>query len=209
MKSAKESQNGRVLKQGYLLKQSEVLKQWHLRYFVLTKECLCYYRTEKESLEHAPKEVIFFNDMSLYIDEIPDKQTKYCLRLVKRSLSPKITARTFFLCCFSEPERNEWLSQILHAKAIALVVDPTAWMGSQEASTEDTDYELSSAGSSTGVTLATAKEILQKCRRKLSLSGSARDAPNYLFLDDCNVNRRRKSTPRLCEEWRDTLMAVI
>ena len=104
----------------YLLKQIEVLKQWHRRYFVLSKECLCYYRTEKDSLEDAPKEVIFFNDMSLYIDELPDKQSKYCLRIVKRSLSSKIAARTFLLCCLSEVERNEWLTQILQAKAITI-----------------------------------------------------------------------------------------
>ncbi|XP_020607773.1 pleckstrin homology domain-containing family A member 2-like [Orbicella faveolata] len=203
MSSAKENQKGRTLKHGYLLKQSEVLKQWHLRYFVLSKECLCYYRTEKESLESAPKEVIYFNDMSLYIDELPDKQTKYCLKLVKRSLSSKITTRTFFLCCFSEHERNEWLSQILQAKAIALVVDPTTWRGNQE----NMDSELVNSGSS--VRLASAKEIIQKCRRKISSGGSTRgDSPSMLFLDDFSVNKRRKSTSCLSQEWRNTLMAI-
>ena len=207
MSSAKENHQGRTLKHGYLLKQSEVLKQWHLRYFVLSKECLCYYRTEKESLESAPKEVIFFNDMSLYIDELPDKQTKYCLKLVKRSLSPKITARTFFLCCFSEHERNEWLSQILQAKAIALVVDPATWMGNQEASTKDMDFELVNSGSSVG--LASAKEIVKKCRRKISSGGRTKgDSPSLLFLDDFSVNRRRKATSYLNQEWRNTLMAI-
>ena len=207
MKSVDANNNERILKHGYLLKQSERLKQWHLRYFVLSKECLCYYRSEKESIDDTPKEVIFFNDMSLYIDELQEKQTKYCLKLVKRSLSPgKIATRTLFLCCFSEHERNEWLSQILQAKAIALVVDPTAWMGNQEASAEDMDFELTTSGS--GVKFASAKEILQRCRRKLSLSGNARDSRSYLFLDDWNVNRRRKSTPRLSQEWRNTLMVI-
>ncbi|XP_020607762.1 RAC family serine/threonine-protein kinase homolog [Orbicella faveolata] len=208
MLSAKENQKGRTLKHGYLLKQSEVLKQWHLRYFVLSKECLCYYRTEKESLESAPKEVIYFNDMSLYIDELPDKQTKYCLKLVKRSLSSKITTRTFFLCCFSEHERNEWLSQILQAKAIALVVNPGTWMRNQEASAKDVDFKLVNSGSS--VRLTSAKEIFQKCRRKISSGGhgSTRDSTNSLFLDDFNVNKRRKSTSCLSQEWRNTLMAI-
>ena len=207
MTGAKGNQKGTTLKHGYLLKQSEVLKQWHLRYFVLSKECLCYYRTEKESLESAPKEVIFFNDMSLYVDELPDKQTKYCLKLVKRSLSPKITARTFFMCCFSEHERNEWLSQILQAKAIALVVDPATWMGNQEASAVNMDFELVNSGSSMG--LASAKEIFKKCRRKISSSGSTKgDSPSLLFLDDFSVNRRRKSTSYLNQEWRNTLMAI-
>ena len=199
---------GKTLKHGYLLKQSEVLKQWHLRYFVLSKECLCYYRTEKESLESAPKEVIFFNDMALYIDELPDKQIKYCLKLVKRPLSPKFTARTFFLCCSSEHERNDWLSQILQAKAIALVFDPTTWMGNQEASAKNMDFELVNSGSSARPN--SAKEIIQKCRRKLSAGGhgSARASPNPLFLDDFSVNKRRKSTPCLSQEWRNTLMAI-
>ena len=207
--SAKEAdQKGKTLKHGYLLKQSEVLKQWHLRYFVLSKECLCYYRTEKESLESAPKEVIFFNDMSLYIDELQDKQTKYCLKLVKRSLSAKITARTFFLCCFSEHERNEWLSQILQAKAIALVVDPATWMGNQEASAKNMDFELNNSAGS--VRLSSAKEIFQKCRRKISSGshGSTRDSTNSLFLDDFNIKKRRKSTSCASREWRNTLMAI-
>ena len=208
MTGAKGNQKGTTLKHGYLLKQSEVLKQWHLRYFVLSKECLCYYRTEKESLERAPREVIFFNDMSLYIDELPDKQTKYCLKLVKRSLSPKITARTFFLCCFSEHERDEWLSQILQAKAIALVVDPATWMGTREASAKNMDFELVNSGSS--MRLTSAKEIFQKCRRKISSGsrGSTRDSANSLFLDDFNINKRRRSTPCLSQEWRNTLMAI-
>ena len=78
MKSLDANNNERILKHGYLLKQSDLLKQWNLRYFVLSKECLCYYKTEEQSVEDVPKEVIFFNDMSLYIDELPEKQTKYC-----------------------------------------------------------------------------------------------------------------------------------
>ena len=196
------------LKHGYLLKQSEVLKQWHRRYFVLTKECLCYYRTEEDSLEDAPKEVIFFNDMSLYIDELPDKQTKYCLRIVKRSLSPKIPARTFLLCCFSEVERNEWLTQILQAKAIALVVDPTAWMQRErhETSTKDMDFELANPGQSY-VRFASAKDVLQKCRSKLSLSRGSRASMISLFPEDMNVNTSPKSSKslNLNHGWRNTV----
>jgi len=202
-----KSSSGNVLKRGYLLKQSEVLKQWHLRYFVLSKECLCYYRTEQESKENAPKELIFFNDISLYIDELPDKQTKYCIKIVKKSLSPKLATRTVFLCCFSEHERNEWLSQILHAKAIALVVDPAAWIGSQDRSTECLDFEPPPISAS-AARRASAKQVLQRCRRKLSLGGNTRaDSPSCLILDDLNINRRRKSVP-MNQEWRNTLMVI-
>jgi len=202
-----KSSSGNVLKRGYLLKQSEVLKQWHLRYFVLSKECLCYYRTEQESKENAPKELIFFNDISLYVDELPDKQTKYCIKIVKKSLSPKLATRTVFLCCFSEHERNEWLSQILHAKAIALVVDPAAWIGSQDTSTECLDFEPPPISAS-AARRASAKQVLQRCRRKLSLGGNTRaDCPSCLILDDLNINRRRKSVP-MNQEWRNTLMVI-
>ena len=196
------------LKHGYLLKQSEVLKQWHRRYFVLSKECLCYYRTEKDSLEDAPKEVIFFNDMSLYIDELPDKETKYCLRIVKQSLSSKIPARTFSLCCFSEVERNEWLTQILQAKAIALVVDPTAWMQSErhEKSTEEMGFELANPGQSCA-RFASAKDVLQKCCSKLSLSRGSRVSMISLFPEDMNMNTSPKSNKslNLNHGWRNTV----
>ena len=196
--------NGQILRAGYLLKQSrDVLKQWNRRYFVLSKECLCYYHTKEESLENAPKEVIFFNDMSLYIDELPDKQTKYCLRIVKHSLSPKITDRTIFLCCSSQEERNDWLTQILHAKALALVVDPTTWVEDKrpEKLTEDVDFEFHSSGGQTSVRLTSAKEVLQKCRRKLSIG--TRAFP--ISLVPAHVNRSPKSLT-LSRELRNVIM---
>ena len=198
--------NGQILRAGYLLKQSrDVLKQWHHRYFVLSKECLCYYHTKEESLETAPKEVIFFNDMSLYIDELPDKQTKYCLRIVKHSISPKITDRTFLLCCSSQEERNDWLTQILHAKALALVVDPTAWVESKrpEKSTENVDFEFQSGCGQTGVRFPSAKEVLQKCRRKLSLR--TRAFPVSLVPAHVDTHKRPKSLT-LSSELRNVIM---
>ena len=204
----KSASAGKILKRGYLLKQSEVLKQWHLRYFVLSKECLCYYRNEQESKENAPKELIFFNDMSLYIDELPDKQTKYCLKIVKKSLSPKVASRMIFLCCFSEHERNEWLSQILHAKAISLVVDPASWIGNQEDSTEHSNgAEVSNLLRKGRRTSAT--QILQKCRRKFSLGGNISGvySSSCRILDDLDINKRRKSIA-VRQEWRNTLMVI-
>lgn len=198
--------NGQILRAGYLLKQSrDVLKQWHRRYFVLSKECLCYYHTEEESMENAPKEVIFFNDMSLYIDELPDKQTKYCLRIVKHSLSPKITDRTFLLCCSSQEERNDWLTQILHAKALALVVDPTAWVEGKrpEKLTEDVDFEFQSSCGQTSVRFTSAKEVLQKCRRKLSIG--TRAFPISLVPAHVDMNRSPKSLT-LSRELRNVIM---
>ena len=182
MRRAFGEHNRGVLKQGYLLKKSEVFKKWKLRYFVLSKECLCYYRTEQESKENAPKELIFFNDMSLYIVELPDKQTKYCIRIVKKSVSQKIASRTYLLCSFSEEERSEWMSEILHAKAIALVVDPASWIVNQETSTERLDFEQASTASA--AKRPSAKEVLQKYRLKLSLLRRIRYSPSCLSLYD-------------------------
>ena len=180
------------LKQGYLLKQSEILKQWHLRYFVLSKE--------------APKEVIFFNDMSLYIDEQADKHTKYCLRLVKRSVSAgKIANRTFFLSCFSQDERNEWLSQILLAKAMALVADPTALIGKRETSTEHMDFELTTSGKY--VRLPATKELLLKCRQKLMLVSGSRNSLGRLFPENLDNSELKSFTLNL-QHWRTSLMMI-
>ena len=201
MKGASRHLNGGFLKHGYLLKKSDVLRRWNLRYFVLSKECLCYYRTEQESTEDAPKELIFFNDMSLYIDELPDKQTKYCLKIVKKSLSPKIAPRTYLLCCFSEEERNEWLSEILYAKAVALVLDSAEWIGNQETSTEGLNLELPS--STQADRFPAAREILHRCRRKLSFSrGIVRHSPSCTSVYDLNANR----TLAVNSHWRNTLM---
>lgn len=128
MNFSSEHRSGDILKQGYLLKKGRVSKRWKLGYFVLSKECLCYYQMESEWKENKPKELIFFNDMSLYIDNVPDKETKYCIKIVRKSMSNKIASRTYLLCCFSEEERNKWLSEILYAKATALVVDPKRWI---------------------------------------------------------------------------------
>lgn len=188
LKPASGRHNQGILKQGYLLKRSDVLKKWNIRYFVLTKECLCYYRSEQESKENAPKELIFFNDMSLYIDELREKETKYCIKIVKRSLSHTVAAsRIYTLCTFSEDERNEWLSQILLAKAMTLVVDPTSWINNEETSTKDLDFALQKP--SYEVRFASAKEIFQRCRRTLSLGRNLHHAPSCMSVYDFNANK--------------------
>lgn len=112
---------GEILKRGYLLKKSGVLKKWKLGYFVLEKNRLCCYGTEKEWIEGAPKEVIFFNNISVYILNIPS-HPRYCIKIVKRIRSNKIVSRTtHFLCCLCEEERNKWLYEILYAKATTLL----------------------------------------------------------------------------------------
>lgn len=194
-------QSCRILKQGYLLKKSDLLKKWNLRYFVLSKECLCYYQSEQESSEEAPKELIFFNDLSLYIDDLPEKHTKYCLKIVKKSLSNKLAPRTYTLCCFSEQERNEWLAQILHAKAMSLVADP-AWIGNEETSSEISDLKRSKSTSETR--FATAKNVIQTYRKRLSFNRNLHPSPSCLSLYDMNANRVLSAN----SNWKATLTNI-
>lgn len=169
MKRANDHHSSEILKHGYLLKKSRIPKKWKLGYFVLNKDCLCYYRNEKDWKENALKEVIFFNDISVYIDELPDKKTKYCIKIVKKLQSNKIVrSRTFLLGCFSEEERNEWLSEILYAKATALVVDLTMLDRNKNISrTKSFDLELSS--SVCAAERMGGKYVLHRCRRTFPL----------------------------------------
>ncbi|EDO33225.1 predicted protein [Nematostella vectensis] len=97
-----------ILREGYLFKQSRhVWKLWKARYFVLQKNGLIYFK-KKSDCAGRPLGAVTFKDISLYIDEIGDKKRKYCLKI-------HADGKNYFLCCFSEDERNAWLSAILTA----------------------------------------------------------------------------------------------
>lgn len=201
MERTSKKQNRCILKKGYLLKKSELLKKWNLRYFVLSKECLCYYESELKSNEDAPKELIFFNDMSVYIDELPGKHTKYCIKIVKKPLSSKVTPRAYTVCCFTEEERNEWLAQILLAKAMALVMDP-AWVGNSESPSDISNLERSKSAPESYFT--SARDVIQKCRRKLTLKGSLRHSPSCTSFSDLNANMNLSVN----SHWKGTLTSI-
>ena len=170
------------------------MRQWHFRYFVLSKECLCYYRTEQESKYEVPRELIFFNDMSVYVEDIPEKRTKYCLRIVKKSPMTLRAPRTLTVCCLNEDERNSWLSKILHAKAISLVND-RSWVNERK-------RRSGSEGSTDSCPeRSTAKEALHRCKRKLSLGANR---ASYSLEEFC----RSRVKTNLTTHWRNTLMDI-
>jgi len=189
-----------ILKDGYLLKQGDVFKlQWHLRYFVLTKECLCYYKNEEESLQEVPRGVIFFNDMSLFVEYVAceKSKTKYCLKIVKRSTNT--SNRTLTISTFCEEERNDWLAQLLLAKAMALVCD-RSWIGGNDPELLTTRPRSKTPPTSTTYyteKLATAKQAIKRCGRRLS--GSNRGGCSFE-----EVRRRKRSTTNVA--WRHTLI---
>lgn len=188
-----------ILKDGYLLKQGDVIKvQWHLRYFVLTKECLCYYKNEEDSDQDVPKGVIFFNDMSLFMEDISSERqnkTKYCLRIVKRSTNT--SNRTLVISTFCEDERNDWLANILLAKAMSLVCDQS-WIGGNDPERMEVPKSPTRKGSISNYSdkFASAKEVLHRCKRRLS--GSNRGG--------CNFEELSRRSSNLNPTWRHTLI---
>lgn len=112
---------GEIFKCGYLFKKSGVLKKWKFGYFVFEKNCLCCYGIEKEWIEGVFKEVIFFNNILVYILNILS-YFRYCIKIVKRICFNKIVfCIIYFLCCLCEEERNKWLYEILYVKVIILL----------------------------------------------------------------------------------------
>lgn len=95
-----------VLKEGYLFKQSHsVWKLWKARYFILRRSGLYYYK-EKGETAGLPLGILPYREISVQIDEIGDKKKKFCLRI-------QAEGKSYMLCCFSEEERNSWLTAIL------------------------------------------------------------------------------------------------
>ncbi|XP_028406092.1 pleckstrin homology domain-containing family A member 1-like [Dendronephthya gigantea] len=109
---------GVIYREGYLFKQSRSMrKYWKTRYFVLRNDGLLYFRSILDK-DGAPLGVIPLTRLSVHIDNIDTKsKPKYCLRMASRHFYFK----TFCLCCFSNDERNNWLTALLTAISEDLV----------------------------------------------------------------------------------------
>jgi hypothetical protein len=98
-----------ILREGYLFKQSRhVWKLWKARYFVLQNNGLIYFKKKSDICTGRPLGGLTFRDISMHIDEVGDKKRKYCLKIQSEG-------KSYCLCCFSEEERNAWMTAILTA----------------------------------------------------------------------------------------------
>ena len=109
---------GVIYREGYLFKQSRSMRKfWKTRYFVLRNDGLLYFRSNLDK-DSAPLGVIPLTKLSVHIDSIDTKsKPKFCLRLASRHFYFK----TFCLCCFSNEERDNWLTALLTAISEDLV----------------------------------------------------------------------------------------
>ena len=97
-----------TLKEGYLFKQSRtVWKLWKARFFILKTTGLFYYK-KKSYCTGLALGVISLKDISMQVDEVGDRRRKFCLKI-------NADGKNFSLCCFSEDERNSWMTAILTA----------------------------------------------------------------------------------------------
>lgn len=205
---------GEILKHGYLRKKSGVLKKWKLGYFALGKDCLCCYHNEKEWEEGIPKEIIFFNDISVYILDIMDTQPRYCIKIVKKTHSNKMVHRkTHLFCSFCEEERNKWLSEILYAKAITFICDPNECTSKNEKISKRKSSNVESSSSSSevesGSVIANSQGVLKRHRRKSWSGAGHRDATSWVNLYQFNLSGNSSTkTPTVNLDWKNKVMLL-
>lgn len=205
---------GEILKHGYLRKKSGVLKKWKLGYFALGKDCLCCYHNEKEWEEGIPKEIIFFNDISVYILDILDTQPRYCIKIVKKTHSNKMVHRkTHLFCSFCEEERNKWLSEILYAKAITFICDPNECTSKNEKISKRKSSNVESSSSSSevesGSLITNSQGVLKRHRRKSWSGAGHRDATSWVNLYQFNFSGNSSTkTPTVNLDWKNKVMLL-
>lgn len=106
------SYTGTIYREGYLFKQSRRMRKfWKTRYFVLRNDGLFYFHSKLDK-DGEPRGYIPLKRLSVHLDVIKDKgRPKYCLRLGSGH-----SFKTFYcLCCFSNEERNLWVTSLLTA----------------------------------------------------------------------------------------------
>ena len=202
---------GEILKHGYLCKKSGVLKKWKLGYFVLGKDCLCCYHNEKEWEEGVPKDIIFFNDISVYILDILDSQPRYCIKIVKKTRSNKMVHRkTHLFCCFCEEERNKWLSEILYAKATTLISDPNECISKKEKISKRKSLNVESSSLSSEDergSVTNSQGVLKRQRRKSWSGAGLRYATSWVNLYQLSFNSNSSTrTPTKNLDWKNKVM---
>jgi hypothetical protein len=94
---------GEMRKEGYVLKESAILRQYRKRWLVLTRTHL--YTFKKDSSYAEPTEVVELRACGTVksADEITNKAYSFTVQ---------VPDRNFYFACANEKERNEWVAAI-------------------------------------------------------------------------------------------------
>lgn len=92
-----------ILKEGYLIKQGGLVKNWKRRWFVLEGCNLHYYENEDKS--KFKDSISLLNCQITPYDNIKDKE--YCIQI------EGLGKRTYYLCASNAIEQKEWINALV------------------------------------------------------------------------------------------------
>mmetsp|Transcript_43415 Transcript_43415/g.80899 ORF Transcript_43415/g.80899 Transcript_43415/m.80899 type:complete len:121 (-) Transcript_43415:240-602(-) len=92
-----------IIMEGFLVKQSRHLKEWRQRWFVLTSQHLCSFKTEGDY--RNPTEFIRLSECLTVrsADELTGKENSFCVQS---------TERAFLLIASKALDKEVWISRI-------------------------------------------------------------------------------------------------
>ncbi|CAE7692650.1 PH1 [Symbiodinium pilosum] len=92
-----------IIMEGFLVKQSRHLKEWRQRWFVLTPQYLCSFRTQGEY--RNPTEYIRLSECSTVrsVDDQTGKENSFCVQC---------DSRAFLLIAAKAEDKELWISRI-------------------------------------------------------------------------------------------------
>ena len=100
-----------IVKEGFLCKKGGVIKSWSRRYFILNRQCLCYFKRELSLTEDAdlqPMGRVFLSDVvNIETDGVEKKKSfVFALHTKKRAV---------LLQASNDEDKEKWISAIRQA----------------------------------------------------------------------------------------------
>ena len=144
-----------IVMEGFMVKQSKHLKEWRQRWFVLTPEYLCSFKSQGDYTN--PTEYIRLAECSTVksAEETTGKENSFCVQTTQRS---------FCLIARSAAEKEQWISRVGRQMVRRAVL------------IED-DYEWSNETS--------AGKDAKRCTKSFRLAAKGRTNPAVFFCRFC------------------------